>query len=80
MLEAISFEIVWREGGLLTEAERVIKTRRRVIYAGQDYFNPYRKWKLFWGQQATRHLLDLPYEIHVSGWCEVCVRTSPREG
>ncbi len=56
----------------MTEAERVIEPWGRVIYAGQDDLNPYRKWILFWGQQATRHLLDLPYEIHVS----VCVNVS----
>lgn len=64
MSKAISFEIVW--GGLVTEAVYVIEVWGRVIYAGQDNLNPYRKRTLLWGQQTVRHLLDLPYEIHVS--------------
>lgn len=79
MSEAISFETVWVGWGSATETKHVIEARGRVIYVGQDDINPYRKWKLFWGQQATSHLLDLPYETHVRGWCEVCVGMFLRE-
>lgn len=75
MSQVISFKIVLGGGlkVLVTEAERVIEAQGRVIYAGQDDLSSYRKSTLFWGQKATRLLLDLPYEIHLSGWCEVCV-------
>lgn len=45
MSEAISFKIVWGMGGvgLVTEAERLIEAQGRVIYAGQDDLNSYRK-------------------------------------
>lgn len=66
--EAIRFEIVW--GRLVTEAECLIEQPGEVIYAGQDNLSPDRKQILFWGQQATRQVVD--DENGVSGCCEGC--------